>query len=134
MTLSATHQGGAVVLEVADDGRGIDPDVVRRRAVARGFAPADTAAVLTDREALELIFLPGFSTATTVTTASGRGVGMDVVRTNVRRLNGEIDVASTVGEGTRFTLRLPLTVLVSEALLVRVGGETLAVALTRSRS
>jgi len=129
VTLSAAHQGGAVVLEVADDGRGIDPDLVRRRAVARGFVPAETAAALSDREALELIFLPGFSTATSVTTSSGRGVGMDVVRTNVRRLNGEVDVASVVGEGTRFTLRLPLTVLVSEALLVRVGGETLAVAL-----
>jgi chemosensory pili system protein ChpA (sensor histidine kinase/response regulator) len=129
VTLSAAHQGGAVVLEVADDGRGIDADLLRRRAVARGFVPAETASALTEREAIDLIFLPGFSTATSVTTASGRGVGMDVVRTNVRRLNGEIDVASTVGEGTRFTLRLPLTVLVSEALLVRVGGETFAVAL-----
>jgi chemosensory pili system protein ChpA (sensor histidine kinase/response regulator) len=129
VTLSASHQGGAVVLEVADDGRGIDPDLVRRRAVARGFVPAEMAAALNDREAIDLIFLPGFSTAASVTTASGRGVGMDVVRTNVRRLNGEIDVSSTVGEGTRFTLRLPLTLLVSEALLVRVGGETFAVAL-----
>jgi chemosensory pili system protein ChpA (sensor histidine kinase/response regulator) len=129
ITLSAAQQGGAVVLEVADDGRGIDPDLVRRRAVARGFVQPDTAAAMSERELLELIFLPGFSTASTVTTASGRGVGMDVVRTNIRRLNGEIDVATTVDEGTRFTLRLPLTVLVSEALLVRVSGETLAVAL-----
>jgi len=129
VTLSAAHRGGAVVLEVADDGRGIDPDLVRRRAVARGFVTADAAAALADREAFDLIFLPGFSTATAVTTASGRGVGMDVVRTNVRRLNGEIDVASTIGEGTRFTLRLPLTVLVSEALMVRVATEMLAVAL-----
>ena len=129
VTLSAAHRGGAVVLEVADDGRGIDPDLVRRRAVARGFVTADAAAALADREAIDLIFLPGFSTATAVTTAAGRGVGMDVVRTNVRRLNGEIDVASTIGEGTRFTLRLPLTVLVSEALMVRVAAETLAIAL-----
>jgi len=129
VTLSAAHQGGAIVLEVADDGRGIDPDLVRRRAVARGFVGAEMAATLTDREAIDLIFLPGFTTATSVTTAAGRGVGMDVVRTNVRRLNGEIDVSSTPGEGTRFTLRLPLTVLVSEALLVRVATETFAVAL-----
>jgi chemosensory pili system protein ChpA (sensor histidine kinase/response regulator) len=129
VTLSAAHQGGAVVLEVADDGRGIDPDLVRRRAVARGFVAPETASGLSDRETIDLIFLPGFSTATAVTTASGRGVGMDVVRTNVRRLNGEIDVSSAMGEGTRFTLRLPLTVLVSEALLVRVAGETFAVAL-----
>jgi chemosensory pili system protein ChpA (sensor histidine kinase/response regulator) len=118
-----------VVLEVADDGRGIDADLVRRRAVARGFVAPDTASAMSDREAIDLIFLPGFTTATAVTTASGRGVGMDVVRTNVRRLNGEIDVSSTMGEGTRFTLRLPLTVLVSEALLVRAGGEMFAVAL-----
>jgi chemosensory pili system protein ChpA (sensor histidine kinase/response regulator) len=129
VTLSAAHQGGAVVLEVADDGRGIDPDLVRRRAVARGFVGAEMAATLSDREAIDLIFLPGFTTATSVTTASGRGVGMDVVRTNVRRLNGEIEVTSIIGEGTRFTLRLPLTVLVSEALLVRVAAETFAVAL-----
>jgi chemosensory pili system protein ChpA (sensor histidine kinase/response regulator) len=127
VTLSAAHEGGAVLVEVADDGRGIDPDVVRRRAIAQRFVAADAA--LSDQEALDLIFLPGFSTATAVSTAAGRGVGMDVVRTNVRRLNGEVEVHSVVGEGTRFTLRLPLTLLVSEALMVRVGDERLAVPL-----
>ncbi|HEV8584879.1 MAG TPA: hybrid sensor histidine kinase/response regulator [Methylomirabilota bacterium] len=124
VTLSAAHEGGAVLVEVEDDGRGLDPDVLRRRAVAQGFVPAD--AVLDDREALDLVFLPGFSTARAVTTAAGRGVGMDVVRTNVRRLNGDVEVRSVVGEGTRFTLRLPLTLLVSEALLVTVAGERMA--------
>ena len=129
LTLSARHQGGFVYVEVRDDGRGIDVDAVKARAVAQRFVNADTAAALTDREALDLIFRPGFSTATAITSASGRGVGMDVVRTNVRRLNGDIEVQTEVGAGTRFVIKLPLTVLVSEALLVRVAAETLAVPL-----
>ena len=127
VTLSAAHEGGAVLVEVADDGRGIDPEVLRRRAVDQGFIPAD--AELDEAQILDLIFLPGFSTAAAVTTAAGRGVGMDVVRTNVRRLNGDVEVRSVVGEGTKFTLRLPLTLLVSEALMVMVGEERLAVPL-----
>ena len=127
VTLSAAHEGGAVLVEVADDGRGIDPDVLRRRAVDQGFIPAD--AELDEAQILDLIFLPGFSTAAAVTTAAGRGVGMDVVRTNVRRLNGDVEVRSVIGEGTKFTLRLPLTLLVSEALMVMVGEERLAVPL-----
>jgi chemosensory pili system protein ChpA (sensor histidine kinase/response regulator) len=127
VTLSAAHEGGAVLVEVADDGRGIDPDLLRRRAIAQGFVPADAA--LDDAQAIDLIFVPGFSTAAAVTTAAGRGVGMDVVRTNVRRLNGDVEVRSVIGEGTRFTLRLPLTLLVSEALMVTIGEERLAVPL-----
>jgi chemosensory pili system protein ChpA (sensor histidine kinase/response regulator) len=129
VSLGASHRGAFVVVEVADDGRGIDADRVRRRAVAQGFVGAEAAAALTDREALDLIFRPGFSTAAEVTTTAGRGVGMDIVRTNVGRLNGEIDVNTEAGAGTRFTLRLPLTVLVTEALLVRAGTEALAVPL-----
>jgi chemotaxis protein histidine kinase CheA/ActR/RegA family two-component response regulator len=129
VSLGASHRGAFVIVEVADDGRGIDADRVRRRAVAQGFVRAEAAAALTDREALELIFCPGFSTAAEVTTTAGRGVGMDVVRANVGRLNGEIDVDTEAGAGTRFTLRLPLTVLVTEALLVRAGAEGLAVPL-----
>jgi chemosensory pili system protein ChpA (sensor histidine kinase/response regulator) len=129
VTLGASHRGAFVVVEVADDGRGIDADRLRRRAVVQGFLRPEAAAALTEREALELIFRPGFSTADEVTTTAGRGVGMDVVRTNVSRLNGEIDVDTEPGAGTRFTLRLPLTVLVTEALLVRAGAEALAVPL-----
>jgi chemosensory pili system protein ChpA (sensor histidine kinase/response regulator) len=129
VTLSASHRGAFVVVEVADDGRGIDAERLRRQAVAQGFVRPEAAEVLTEREALELIFRPGFSTAAEVTTAAGRGVGMDIVRTNVGRLNGEIDVQTVLGSGTRFTLRLPLTVLVTEALLVRAGTELLAVPL-----
>src|SRR5262249_22266267 len=127
VTLSASHEGGAVLVEVMDDGRGIDPELLRRRAVAQGFVPAD--ATLDDQQALDLIFLPGFSTASTVTTAAGRAVGVEVVRTNVRRLNGDVEVRSVIGEGTKFTLRLPLTLLVSEALMVIVGEQQLAVPL-----
>ena len=127
VTLSAAYEGGAVLVEVADDGRGIDPAFVRERAVAQGFVSA--TGELDDRRALDLIFVPGFSTAATVTTAAGRGVGLDVVRTNVRKLNGDVEVHSVVGEGTRFILRLPLTLLVSEALVVTVANERLAVPL-----
>jgi chemosensory pili system protein ChpA (sensor histidine kinase/response regulator) len=127
VTLSAAHEGGAVLVEVGDDGHGIDPELVRRRAVELGFVAA--GAELDDQQALDLIFLPGFSTASAVTTAAGRGVGMDVVRTNVRRLNGDVEVRSAVGEGTRFTLRLPLTLLVSEALMVSIGEDHVAVPL-----
>jgi chemosensory pili system protein ChpA (sensor histidine kinase/response regulator) len=127
VTLSAAHEGGAVLVEVGDDGHGIDPEMLRRRAVDQGFVAAGTE--LDDQQALDLIFLPGFSTASAVTTAAGRGVGMDVVRTNVRRLNGDVEVHSVVGEGARFTLRLPLTVLVSEALMMSIGEDRLAVPL-----
>jgi chemosensory pili system protein ChpA (sensor histidine kinase/response regulator) len=129
VTLSASHRGAFVVVEVADDGRGIDAERLRRRAVAQGFVTPEAAAAMTEREALDLIFRPGFSTAAEVTTTAGRGVGMDVVRTNVGRLAGEIEVATEPGAGTRFILRLPLTVLVTEALLVRAGSEVLAVPL-----
>jgi chemosensory pili system protein ChpA (sensor histidine kinase/response regulator) len=129
VTLTASHRGAFVVVEVADDGRGIDADRLRRRALAQGFVTSEAAAALSDHDALELIFRPGFSTAAEVTTTAGRGVGMDVVRTNVGRLNGEIEVSTEPGAGTRFTLRLPLTVLVTEALLVRTAAEVLAVPL-----
>lgn len=125
--LSAAHEGGAVLVEVADDGHGIDPGLLRRRAIDQGFVAPD--AELDDQQALDLIFVPGFSTASAVTTAAGRGVGMDVVRTNVRRLNGDVEVHSAVGEGARFTLRLPLTLLVSEALMIALGDHRLAVPL-----
>jgi chemosensory pili system protein ChpA (sensor histidine kinase/response regulator) len=129
VTLDACPQGGFVLVEVADDGRGIDTEALRRRAVTQGLLDAAAAAALSEDEALELVFVPGLSTASTVTIASGRGVGMDVVRTNVRRLGGEVQVRTVAGAGARFTLKLPLTVLVSEALGVRAGGEALAVPL-----
>lgn len=129
ITLTALHRGAFVVIEVADDGRGIDAGLVRRRAVEQGLVGAEIAGSLSDVEALDLIFLPGFSTATTVTTAAGRGVGMDVVRANVGRVNGQVEVQTEVGAGTRITLKLPLTLIVSEALTVRAGDERFAIPL-----
>src|SRR5262249_54502132 len=131
--LRAAHRGGFVYIEVEDDGRGIDAERVKAAAVRLGYLAGEAAAELKPHEALNLIFLPGFSTAPVVTTASGRGVGMDVVRTNVSRLGGEIDVATQPGSGTCFTLRLPLTVVISDALLVRSGGETLAIPVSAVR-
>ena len=127
LRLRAYHRSGAVYVEVADDGRGIDADHLRSSAVERGFVGAEAASSMGRRELLDLIFLPGFSTAASVTTAAGRGVGMDVVRTNVTRLGGDIDVETEVGTGTRFTIKLPLTIAIADAFLVKVGGEVLAV-------
>jgi chemosensory pili system protein ChpA (sensor histidine kinase/response regulator) len=125
--LGAAHKGGSIYIEVADDGRGIDLEAVSAAARRGGFVTAETIARLGERDIVDLIFLPGLTTATSVTTAAGRGVGMDVVRTNVGRLGGEIEVQTQAGRGTRFRIRLPLTVAISDALVVRVGAETLAV-------
>ena len=125
--LGAAHKGGSIYIEVADDGRGIDLEAVSEAARRGGFVTAETLARLGERDILDLIFLPGLTTAASVTTAAGRGVGMDVVRTNVGRLGGEIEVQTEAGRGTRFRIRLPLTVAISDALMVQVGGETLAI-------
>ncbi len=126
ISLRAYHQGAFLYVEVEDDGRGIDAELLRQEAVESGLLRAEEARALSIQEALNLIFVPGFSTASEVTRASGRGVGMDVVRTNVSRLNGEIEVDTEVGARTRFTLKLPLTVAIADALLARVGGEVFA--------
>jgi chemosensory pili system protein ChpA (sensor histidine kinase/response regulator) len=134
VTLRAYPQGSFVYVQIADDGRGMDPAALREHASRQGFLRPEQAAALSDREALTLVFLPGFSTAGAVTATSGRGVGMDVVRTNVSRLSGEIDLHSERGVGTRVTIKLPLTVVVSDALLVRAGGETFAIPMPAIRS
>src|SRR3989449_3416601 len=125
--LGAAHKGGSIYIEVADDGRGIDLEAVSAAARRGGFVTAETIARLGERDIVDLIFLPGLTTAASVTTAAGRGVGMDVVRTNVGRLGGEIEVQTEAGRGTRFRIRLPLTVAISDALMVQVGPETLAI-------
>jgi chemosensory pili system protein ChpA (sensor histidine kinase/response regulator) len=127
--LGASLQGGLILLTVEDDGAGIDVGHVKAQAVAQGFLDRAAAAALPAREALDLIFLPGLSTAGVVTEASGRGVGLDVVRTNIRRLNGEITVETQRGRGTRFTITAPVAVVVADALMVRAGGESLAIPL-----
>jgi chemosensory pili system protein ChpA (sensor histidine kinase/response regulator) len=129
ITLAAAHDGNLITVEVRDDGRGIDVGRLKEQAVRQGLLPAEVARLLDDTEALDLVFLPGLSTAPQVTSQAGRGIGMDVVRTNLSRLNGEIRVDTVPGAGSRFTLRLPLTTVVSEALMVEVGGATFAVPL-----
>lgn len=126
VTLRARHEGDTVIVEIEDDGKGIDPAVIRAKAVEKGLITPDRAEQMTDEEAINLIFLPGFSTAAKVTDISGRGVGMDVVRSNVRKLNGNVSVQSVVGKGSVFTLRLPLTLAIIDALLMRAGGQVFA--------
>jgi len=126
VTLRARHEGDSVLVEIEDDGKGIDPAVIRAKAVEKGLLSADRAEAMSDEEAINMIFLPGFSTAAKVTDISGRGVGMDVVRSNVRRLNGHVAVQSVVGKGSIFTLKLPLTLAIIDALLMRSGGQVFA--------
>jgi two-component system chemotaxis sensor kinase CheA len=126
--LAALHRGGRIVIEVGDDGKGIDRPRVRQIATDKGLIAAD--AVLTDEEVDNLIFLPGFSTAATVSDISGRGVGMDVVRRSVQALGGRISIASRPGLGSTFTLSLPLTLAVLDGMVVDVAGHTLVVPLT----
>jgi two-component system chemotaxis sensor kinase CheA len=119
VTLSARHSGAEVLVEIVDDGRGLDRARIRARAEENGLvAPG---AKLTDNELFNFIFHPGFSTAKVVTNLSGRGVGMDVVKRAIEGLRGTIDIASTAGQGSRITLRLPLTLAIIDGLLVRVG-------------
>ncbi len=127
--LSARHSSGEVVIEVEDDGKGIDPEKMREVGIRKGIVTPDEARNLDDREAMELIFAPGFSAAEKVTDISGRGVGMDVVRTNIKNLKGTVSIASEVGKGTRFTLSLPLTLAIIDALMVRCSGEMFAIPL-----
>ena len=127
LALRAFHADGQVHVELADDGAGIDPVRVRAKAVERGVLTADEAAGLDDHQAVDLVFAPGFSTAERVTNLSGRGVGMDVVRTNVERIGGRVDVVSRPGAGTTFRVRIPLTLAIIPALTVTAGGERYAV-------
>ncbi|BDU75130.1 chemotaxis protein CheA [Mesoterricola sediminis] len=126
VVLRARHEGDSVLVEIEDDGKGINPQVIRSKAVEKGILTAEKAESITDDEAINLIFLPGFSTAKQVTDISGRGVGMDVVKSNVRRLNGSVSVTSSVGRGSIFTIKLPLTLAIIDALLMRAGGQVFA--------
>lgn len=119
--LSAYHASGNVVVELRDDGRGLDREKIVRKAVQQGLIA--TGDGMTDQEVFDLIFAPGFSTAEKITDVSGRGVGMDVVRRNIEALRGRIDIQSVAGQGTTFLVRLPLTLAITDGMLVRVGAE-----------
>ncbi len=127
ISLNAYHEGNQIIIEVADDGNGIDLARVRERGIKQGLISADDR--LSDREIIELIFTPGFSTAETVSDVSGRGVGMDVVKKTISRLKGVFDVDSRTGAGTTFTIKLPLTLAIIQALLVRVADELYSIPL-----
>ncbi len=131
VTISARRDKDMILVEVADDGKGMDPGALRRKATERGLLTAEQAAALDDRDALMLVCLPGFSTAPQVTETSGRGVGMDVVKAAVKNLGGTLDIVSSPGQGSRFQLRLPLSVSIIRVLLVACGGTLLAIPLTR---
>ncbi|HEX4461284.1 MAG TPA: response regulator [Polyangia bacterium] len=126
VTLAARHRGNQIIVEVRDDGAGLEPTRLRDKARAKSLATEEELASMDDTAVLDLIFRPGFSTAARVTDVSGRGVGMDVVRETVTRLSGTIELSSTPGQGATFTLKLPLTLAIVQVLLVRIAGEDYA--------
>jgi len=126
--LRASNEGNMIMIEIADDGKGIDVDAIRTKAIERGLIHPNKE--LTDVEAFNLIFEPGFSTARQVTNISGRGVGLDVVRRQVEKLNGSVTVSSEKGKGSKFTIKLPLTLAIIQGLLVRVGREIYSIPIT----
>lgn len=125
--LSARPEGGSIVIRLSDDGRGLDGRRIRAKAVEQGLLNAADAEALTDAQAYRLIFAPGFSTAAEVTSVSGRGVGMDVVSSNLERIGGQVEIQSVPGQGATFTLKIPLTLSILAALIVRVGDQRFAI-------
>jgi two-component system chemotaxis sensor kinase CheA len=126
LKLRASHEGSHVIIEVSDDGAGIAVEKVRQKAIERGVISQERAAQLAERELLQLVFLPGFSTAAAVTNVSGRGVGMDVVRTNVEKIGGKVEIDSRTGKGTTLRLRIPLTLAIIPALIVHSVNQSFA--------
>ncbi|HPI36430.1 MAG TPA: chemotaxis protein CheA [Ignavibacteriaceae bacterium] len=129
VTLSAEHEGNNIIITVEDDGKGINPDFIKAKAISKGLITQARADELSKNEVFGLIFVPGFSTAEKVTNVSGRGVGMDVVKTNVTKLRGIINVDSTVGQGTKIVIKLPLTLAIIQGLLVQINAETIVIPL-----
>ena len=125
--LSAYHEGGHIIIQVADDGRGLDTDRIKAKAVAQGLVSEAEAEKLSETQIHKFIFVPGFSTATKITSVSGRGVGMDVVRNNIDQIGGTIDVKSVAGVGLSFTIKIPLTLAIVAALIVEAGGDRFAI-------
>ncbi len=130
LVLAAQQEGDHILLTITDDGKGMDAALLRRKAVEKGLVDEVTAAQLDDKAAFDLILLPGFSTKTEITDVSGRGVGMDVVKSTITKLNGGIDIYSVMGEGTRFNIRVPLTLAILPTLMVGIGAFNYAIPLT----
>ena len=130
LVLAAVHEGNQIIISIKDDGRGIDTERVGRKAIEKGLISEDQFAAMSQREVFDLLFLPGFSTKEKTTDLSGRGVGMDVVKTNIKKLNGLIEIKSTKGLGSEFILRLPLTLAIIQSLLVEVVGEIYSIPLS----
>jgi two-component system chemotaxis sensor kinase CheA len=126
LKLKANHEGGCVTIEITDDGAGIDRERVKQKAIEKALISVDQAARMNDHELLNLVFLPGFSTAAKVTNVSGRGVGMDVVKTNIDKVGGTVEINSKVGEGTHIKIKIPLTLTIIPALMVKSAGERFA--------
>ena len=127
LRIEARHEAGQVVVEIADDGKGLDPNKIASAALLRGLISPEAMQTMSDQEKMHLIFLPGLSTAEKVTDVSGRGVGMDVVRTNLARLGGKVDIVSEIGQGTLFRIKLPLTLAIIPSLVVSVNNERFAI-------
>jgi chemosensory pili system protein ChpA (sensor histidine kinase/response regulator) len=127
LLLSARHDGGSIVLQIEDDGRGMDPEQIRRAAIEKGFLAPAEAKSFSDADSLNLIFRPGFSTASSVGKVSGRGVGMDVVTTQLAKINGRIEIKTEKNVGTRFIIKLPLTLAIAQALIVKLKDQEVAV-------
>ncbi len=125
--LNAYHEGGHIIIEISDDGRGLSLNKIKTKIVQNGMASEADVVGMTDQQIMQYIFKPGFSTATQVTAVSGRGVGMDVVRTNIEKIGGTIDMQSTEGKGSRFLIKIPLTLAIVSALIVEAAGERFAI-------
>jgi len=131
--LSARQEGDHILITIADDGRGMRPDVIRNKAIEKGLITPEVANTLDENQCLELIFLPGFSTKEEISSVSGRGVGMDVVKTNIQKLNGTLKIHSEHGKGSLITISLPLTLAILPVLILRLGEQTFAVPLSMVR-
>ena len=130
LRILASQEGNSIVIRIQDDGRGIPIDKVRAKALAKGLVSEAELATMEAREILNMIFLPGFSTAEKVTDVSGRGVGMDVVRTNIRKINGSVEIESEQGKGSQIIIKLPLTIAIIQALMVEVERSIFAIPLS----
>jgi two-component system chemotaxis sensor kinase CheA len=127
LKMRAYHEGGQVIIEISDDGGGLDLERVKQKAVQKMLISAEQVSILTDHQAIQLVFMPGFSTAEKITNVSGRGVGMDVVKTNIEKIGGMVDMQTVRGAGTTLKIKIPLTLAIIPALIVTSGGERFAI-------